>query len=339
MSSAGIRAVFDSGASVHADKYDVLRRVGLHRVAVNLAALCVAGIAVTAILLALSGRSTIPALCVALAVPAVGWAWFLHRTPRMRYAQSLGFLAYCDVVIIVGLFVVTDSEVGFLKLTWLVAVSGYAYGFHGRVAMALQSAIGVVGLGVVIAMALIHHDSSIPLLAAGSVTVVVINAATALVIDGGIRRFGLTAERAEHLARLDDLTGLLNRRGLGHACRGWSGAMTVAVLDLDGFKRLNDTHGHPAGDEVLRHVARGLRAAAGPSALVARLGGDEFAVVAGRLPDLEAGIRGTFDGVPVRASLGLAHGIADGAAGLDALLASADAAMYRAKRAADRRTA
>ena len=89
-------------------------------------------------------------------------------------------------------------------------------------------------------------------------------------------------ERLRRQVQQDALTGLLNRRGLvdrltGHLETGR--AVAVGFLDLDGFKAVNDTHGHAAGDAVLRAVAARLRRCLRPGDDVARLGGDEFVVL------------------------------------------------------------
>ena len=96
--------------------------------------------------------------------------------------------------------------------------------------------------------------------------------------------------RATIIADTDPLTGLANRRAflreLGSRAEGVAqagGAFALAVLDLDGFKPINDTFGHAAGDTVLQEVGARLVAAAGAGALVARTGGDEFAIA---LPDI-----------------------------------------------------
>ena len=94
----------------------------------------------------------------------------------------------------------------------------------------------------------------------------------------------------QHAARHDHLTGLPNRRwfyGIGSALVGATDRrpLVAVLVDLDDFKRINDTFGHRAGDEVLVTVARRLAGAVGPG-LVARLGGDEFVA----LFDLPAGL-------------------------------------------------
>jgi diguanylate cyclase (GGDEF)-like protein len=92
--------------------------------------------------------------------------------------------------------------------------------------------------------------------------------------------------RAIHLSQHDALTGLPNRRNFfAHLTRHTvalnetSAPFLLALIDLDGFKPVNDTHGHAAGDSVLIDVGKRLQAALPPNALVARLGGDEFAVI------------------------------------------------------------
>ena len=158
--------------------------------------------------------------------------------------------------------------------------------------------------------------------------------------------------RLRALAEHDHVTGLLNRRRfeaelrreLSRTLRSGRGGAVVSV-DLDGFKGINDSVGHAAGDEVLRNVANLLAARSREGDLVARLGGDEFALL---LPDTDHGqaqaaarhlldalheLRTEIDGAafPVTASVGVALFAADSAR-WDELLVSADLAMYAAKR-------
>ena len=107
----------------------------------------------------------------------------------------------------------------------------------------------------------------------------------------GVLLWGLQLERrtanAEANALLDPLTGLFNRRGWDALAARESArskrsgtSMTVIVMDLDGFKLLNDNHGHAHGDDVLKNVASAVHSVARVNDVVARLGGDEFALLA-----------------------------------------------------------
>jgi diguanylate cyclase (GGDEF)-like protein len=95
-----------------------------------------------------------------------------------------------------------------------------------------------------------------------------------------------TAQRWQVLARTDTLTGLANRRAaeerlaqeVERAAR-YSHPLTVLLADVDGFKAINDRHGHPAGDAVLRELAKRLQRVVRATDLLARWGGDEFMVV------------------------------------------------------------
>jgi predicted signal transduction protein with EAL and GGDEF domain len=101
-------------------------------------------------------------------------------------------------------------------------------------------------------------------------------------------RNGRLIERLHFEARHDELTGLPNRlsfrRLLEDAATVPGAPFAVMVLDFDGFKAVNDTLGHQAGDELLRVLAGRFRTAVGDDAVVTRLGGDEFAVLAPAAP-------------------------------------------------------
>jgi diguanylate cyclase (GGDEF)-like protein len=185
---------------------------------------------------------------------------------------------------------------------------------------------------------------------------------------GGVDEVGALAAAFNHMAaqleeereRLivmsltDALTGLANRRYFDRQlerevarARRYRRALALIMVDLDHFKRLNDTHGHQAGDRVLADVARVIEREVRPSDAVARVGGEEFAVilseasfatavqvaerlrraVAGRAP--RPGGDGAADFVPITASFG----VAVWAPGMEgkALFAAADEALYRAK--------
>lgn len=134
-----------------------------------------------------------------------------------------------------------------------------------------------------------------------------------------------------HLAERDELTGLYNRRGFFARARLQPGGRVI-VADVDGFKDVNDTHGHQVGDAVLVAAGKALTALGGDDAVVARTGGDEFVVL--WPPGHEDRLPVALD-VPVSAdltvhlSIGVIH-YSDQMTIDDALLA-ADRAMYVAK--------
>jgi diguanylate cyclase (GGDEF)-like protein len=96
-----------------------------------------------------------------------------------------------------------------------------------------------------------------------------------------LRKMRATARREQQYAMIDFLTDLPNRRALAAALARWSAGSTgtMFVVDIDGFKQVNDNFGHPVGDELVRQTAARLIGLAPDTAMVARLGGDEFAVL------------------------------------------------------------
>lgn len=157
--------------------------------------------------------------------------------------------------------------------------------------------------------------------------------------------------RLEQLATTDGLTALLNRRAFEERARRWIGGalrdgpvLSLLLLDLDHFKRINDAHGHESGDRALRQAARQLQAAVGSGELAARIGGEEFALLV-QSPLDEAcrraeTIRRNFEehplvtakgeATPLRCSVGVAAMDA-GHRDLEAMMRAADQALYRAK--------
>ncbi|MBP33667.1 diguanylate cyclase [Methylobacterium sp.] len=165
-------------------------------------------------------------------------------------------------------------------------------------------------------------------------------------------RHGLE-ERLRHRARTDDLTQLANRAEFHRVldarlreARASDVDVAVLLIDLDGFKGVNDRLGHAAGDDVLRRVAERLRASSYTGCLPARLGGDEFAILAPAacdgarlsaivqrlLHDLEIIVDGQSQIARVTGTIGLAWSREAGQ-DRDVLLRHADAALYAAKRA------
>jgi diguanylate cyclase (GGDEF)-like protein/PAS domain S-box-containing protein len=154
-------------------------------------------------------------------------------------------------------------------------------------------------------------------------------------------RDGLIARIGE-LARTDELTGLANRRRwheeldreLARARRA-SGSVCVAMVDMDGFKAINDAEGHLAGDVVLQRTSVAWAAALRTTDTLARYGGDEFSVILPDCPLDEA--RAVIERLraatpePVTCSAGIA--CSAGAESAESLVRRADVALYEAKRA------
>jgi diguanylate cyclase (GGDEF)-like protein/PAS domain S-box-containing protein len=158
-------------------------------------------------------------------------------------------------------------------------------------------------------------------------------------------------EKITLLARTDGLTGLANRatfterlRQAYAAARRGAFAFAIFYLDLDKFKPINDTFGHPVGDLLLQRVAQRLKSCTRESDLVARLGGDEFAILQGEMREpanageLAAKIQTALalpylingNEINISVSIGISP-YTESTAGEDAMLAQADLALYRSK--------
>ncbi|MDX9885948.1 diguanylate cyclase [Thauera sp.] len=161
----------------------------------------------------------------------------------------------------------------------------------------------------------------------------------------------ISNRRLEHAAMTDLLTGLPNRRaGMAALTKAWAASqrfeqpLSVLVLDIDHFKRVNDTHGHAVGDKVLTEVAQEIHRAARKNDSVCRMGGEEFLMIC-QNTDLKAALfaadrlRRTIEamtieagGVKIRSSVSI--GVASREARMadsDAMINAADRALYRAK--------
>ena len=175
-----------------------------------------------------------------------------------------------------------------------------------------------------------------------------------VVVHENITRRKLAEQRAAALAVRDPLTGLANRRAFNQELnRAWSrcrrahSPLSLLSIDIDHFKKINDTFGHPAGDACLKSVARIIKKhARRPEDLAARVGGEEFTLL---LPETELGMARNIaehlhqaishqsgaEGVPhaaITASIGLVGIIPTHETRPEMLLTAADVALYAAKR-------
>ena len=215
------------------------------------------------------------------------------------------------------------------------------------------SAVAALALGIVpISVAMMsvgHFDSQVLGVSMLSIAVLMVRF-VADQFDQLVIELQLQGE-VHQLANTDALTNLLNRRALVALLEktltvGTEQAFAIALLDLDGFKGVNDSLGHPAGDALLRVVGQRLASSCGAGGTVGRLGGDEFLVILHAVQgeaDVNRRVNALLEAlcqptelagqsVPVRASLGLSVFPRDGNT-TAALLAAADVALYANKRA------
>jgi diguanylate cyclase (GGDEF)-like protein len=155
----------------------------------------------------------------------------------------------------------------------------------------------------------------------------------------GLRDF----QKAARAARVDPLTGALNRMGLAEALAHMTSPQTLMLVDLDHFKVINDRFGHDCGDEVLRDFTDRASATIGDAALLARLGGEEFLIVSGdrcmdsatclaeavRLAACSEPVRAGEASIPYTVSIGVT--LRAGQEEFQHAVKRADDALYRAK--------
>ncbi|MGY4708513.1 GGDEF domain-containing protein [Mycolicibacterium sp. CBM1] len=280
----------------------------------------------------------ITAACAALA------ALWATRWPTER--QSAAFTIAATACIVAGGSIAVDPAAGVFGGMAFAPLAGYLSFFHsGRLSTALLAAAAVST--VVVCFQVAPGD---PMMAIGhSVGALATMVMVPLVVQALLHM--LTADA--HRSFTDPLTGLRNRRGyyqsaiqlIGAADRSQTRFLIVVMVDLDGFKQINDRHGHHRGDAVLVAVADNLRRASAMNAVVARPGGEEFLIAElWESAELTAGaerLRMAVAATPggVTASLGVASvaiSEVDPARArevLDDLVHAADTAMYEAKRA------
>ena len=279
--------------------------------------------------------------CLVAAIP------LLIRRTISRW-PIFGLVLLGDLIYLVVVFCIEDP-VRYATPLMLLFPSFAAAWFLGRFELAVNM---VVTLVVCLAALWRSYDSAVGLGVQVGVSAGMLNAG-ALGVFLLRRRVQRLLAATQTLSLLDPLTGLFNRRHLvGQAPRLWRQArrdgtrVAAMMLDLDHFKRLNDAHGHAAGDAVLRAVAASLTASVRPADVLARTGGEELVVLglvghpdeaarlAERLRTAVANTR-TAEGHAVTASIGIALtrpvDAEDATDALWRLVDRADAAMYEAK--------
>lgn len=285
-------------------------------------------------------------LALLISAVCVGVVWLARPWPGYRWAMV--FVGWGDVALAASAAVLTAPEARLAGTVYMCLLGVFAAVFLGYRVLGLHClfATAVIAMftwtgvrwdGATVA------DLSVYFLPAMT-TVVVMPVIAAVAIQG--TRTGLRA--TADVANRDPLTGLLNRRGLyattdAILARSQTGTLlVVAVIDLDGFKRFNDDHGHPSGDALLRAAADQLTKAVRSEDIAARIGGDEFVLVAAipNRSDLDSFVERVrslnlhdAQGLSLRCSIGVAWEPVSGSRPqLDLILRRADEAMYRAKR-------
>jgi diguanylate cyclase (GGDEF)-like protein len=285
-------------------------------------------------------QRSVPSRSLFLPVAAV-----LDRQPAVRLRLLCALL--------LGLAFVTDHAIGPELASSIfyvapVALAAWYLGWHATLLV-----IVAAGAGSFIADALAEPAAALPVAQYWNALV---RTALFLIVGRALTVLRWSLEQERTTARTDSLTGLGNHRSLLElGTREWARAqrhdtpMTLAYMDVDGFKAVNDTLGHAAGDDLLIRIARVLAASVRDIDIVARLGGDEFVLV---LPELAA------DGAPfvverllraLRAvaqyggyDVGFSVGVVTFAAPappLPDMLRRADAAMFDVKAAGGNRAA
>jgi diguanylate cyclase (GGDEF)-like protein len=216
---------------------------------------------------------------LALAAFAFAWGGFSLWMGVTGRTMSIGTRAVVTAAMmpVVGVALwATGGEDSFLEPVLLFTALFIGYFFEPRHAWPL------LGLFIATFAAPLVYDSASTSASYPSRTltfgVSVVGAAVAVQVLK--RRLVLAEAQQRTMAQRDPLTGLRNRRAFDHALARSIDRCALVVFDFDGFKAINDTHGHPVGDAVLRAVAVACDAVVREGDCLARIGGDEFALIA-----------------------------------------------------------
>ena len=306
---------------------------------------------------AIAVNTLYPILDVALLLLVLGMLIGFHwNPPRAMWVLAAG-IVLVSVTDLAYLYLLARGSftpggpVSGLSLVATVLVAGSAWTPVGEIrsgerdylpGLLIPMALSLFCLGLLVAAAFVDTPAATVVLAT-------------IGVAAAVARTSLSFRNVRHLAearlesRTDELTGLANRRAFNEALakatrsRSLTRPMALLLLDLDGFKDVNDSLGHHRGDELLALVAPRLAIAVRPEDHVARIGGDEFAVLlegadGERAADvaerLRSSCRGPFTLASRPITVGVSVGIAlfpdDGRTGTE-LLQHADMAMYAAK--------
>jgi diguanylate cyclase (GGDEF)-like protein len=236
--------------------------------------------------------------------------------------------------------------------TTFAMLGGFIAYFHDGYYVYVNFVVATVS-SVSLAWRFILATGDVALISAGLITVLALN----IGVPFGIRSLVHTLRTDLRSSDRDSLTGLHNRRSFYDAvyelmarCGRSAGEyLVIAVIDLDNFKRLNDTRGHAVGDQALVAVGAALQENCGPSAVIGRVGGEEFVIVDTDVTPnpvrMAEQLRRAIAEIPfpITASIGTSGVALDASPAVPDtqlivdLIGTSDAAMYEAKRAGGNR--
>lgn len=286
---------------------------------------------------------------VASAFGMAGATLRLKRWPTRR--QSSSWLLIAMAGISAALLLLSNPYVGLMGCTTFAVLGGYIAYFHTAQHVFANLAVAATCV-LVLSYRVIATTDDIALTAGSLIVVIGLNIGVPL----GMQSLVHTLRTDLQSSGRDPLTGLHNRRSFNNSAyelirvhRHTGSYLVVAVIDLDDFKRLNDTHGHAAGDQALVAVAAALQQSCRATAVIGRAGGEEFVVadvqetpdpakMAERICDAVAAIP-----LAITASIGTSSAplrtgpVTHAMQLIDDLIRTSDAAMYDAKRAGGNR--
>jgi diguanylate cyclase (GGDEF)-like protein len=273
----------------------------------------------------------------------VALSWLVHWPNR---GQSVLFSLTGSACIAAACLVQGDPRLGLLGCSAFAVLGGYIALFHTTHEMVINFAIAMTTAAVLTARLIGYYDTVAA--GCGFLLVLVINVAFQFAVQWLVHALGSDLQRSSR----DTLTGLLTRRTFYQSTyslllrrREGPSYLGVAMIDLDNFKRLNDTYGHSTGDKALVAVGGALRLACPPTSMIARFGGEEFVIAdtyrTGDLHDVAEQLRMAVAAVryPITASVGIASALLGASFDpaerelTDDLVRLADTAMYAAKHA------
>lgn len=327
---------------------------GLQRVAQLVIAGVVAAFAVvTGVMLASPGGPQLPSSRVAAGAAAVVGAalaalWLL-TWPTLN--QSRCFVVISTACIATACLAQSNPIAGLTGCYTFVVLGAYIALMHCAKGTVANFVVSIVVAAILVFR--VYDDNADVVLAGCQLAILALFSIGApIALNVMLHILATDISRSDH----DALTGLLNRRGFyrhtsrlidKHAREGGGGYLTIAMVDLDDFKHVNDTYGHSTGDKALIEVGRALREHSDPTALVARAGGEEFllaklcctaenslpaATLCGAIAQIDHDITASIG--TASAPIGRLEDVPQDVTTLiDELIAHADTAMYAAKTA------